>query len=368
MTQDRINLGKRTYPRMPSWLLKGFNPKALASLFIQARSEIVRRMDNLLYIKRFILGIVMLLVLSPGLCEAKVQGGMVLMFDDGYPDWVTTIAPELARVGGVATGFVLLNSIRSEKLTYEDLRNLQNHYGWEIGNHTEHHYNAAEFVKRKGMSTWARNELEAASNELRSHGLNIRSMVFPYNVFTPELSREAMKRFETFRDPELFFIASDARAHGPIPGREIDISQFVPLELIFKWIDLAHDRGDLLFLYGHQVLPDAEFQTGTVEAVSQHTLIAKDNLRPSAAPDLYLVPDTSCRFSGSPIRVVQVEGNKIQAGRGDLARLTKPGATFMIGPGYGTRLSDFRKMIAYAAQRLKFYTVHQVVGGQWRKN
>jgi peptidoglycan/xylan/chitin deacetylase (PgdA/CDA1 family) len=368
MTPNRINFGKRNYPRKPSWLLKGFNPKRLASLFIQARSGVVRWRDNLLAAKGILLGIVMLLLLSPGLCEAKVQGGIVLAFDDGYPDWMTTIAPELARVGGVATGFPTVNSIRSEKITYEDLRKLQNHYGWEIGTHTYHHYNSAEFVKRKGLSPWVRNELESASKELRSHGLNIRSMVFPFNVFTPALSREAMKRFETFRDPELFFIASDVREYGPIPGRGIDIAQFVPLELIFKWIDLAHDRGDLLFLYGHQVLPDSEFQTGTVKAVSQHTLIARDNLRPSAAPDLYLAPDISRQFSANPIGVVQVEGNKIQAGRGDLARLTKPGATFMIGPGYGTRLSDFRKMIAYAAQRLKFYTVHQVVGGQWRKN
>jgi peptidoglycan/xylan/chitin deacetylase (PgdA/CDA1 family) len=368
MIADRIITGNRNYPLSLSRLLSTFNPKGLTSSFIRARSGVAKWRDNLLAAKKISLGIVMLLILSSGLCEAKVQGGLVLAFDDGYPDWVTTIAPELARVGGVATCFPTLNSIRLEKITYEDLRKLQNHYGWEIGTHTYHHYNAADFVNRKGMSAWVRNELEAGAKELRAHGLNVRSMVFPYDVFTPELCREVRKRFETYRDPELFFIAPGLGDNGPIPGREMDTAQFVPLELIFKWIDLAHDRGALLFLFGHQVLPDAEFQTGTVEAVSQHTLIAKDTLRPSAAPDLYLVPDTSCRFSGNPIRVVQVEGNKIQAGRGDLARLTKPGATFMIGPGYGTRLSDFRKMIAYAAQRLKFYTVHQVVGGQWRKN
>ena len=59
----------------------------------------------------------MLLVLSPGLSDAKVQGGFVLMFDDGYSGGVTTIAPEVARVGGVATAYVTLNSIRAEKLT-----------------------------------------------------------------------------------------------------------------------------------------------------------------------------------------------------------------------------------------------------------
>ena len=47
------------------------------------------------------------------------------MFDDGYSGWVTTVAPELARVDGFATTYVTLNSIRAEKLTYEDLRTLQ---------------------------------------------------------------------------------------------------------------------------------------------------------------------------------------------------------------------------------------------------
>jgi hypothetical protein len=316
--------------------------------------------------KIFLVGF-LLLWLTPSLGQAEVRGGLVLTFDDGYPSWITTIAPELARVGGVATGFVGMARIRAENLTFEDLRTLQNRYGWEIGTHTYHHYNAKEFVERKGMSAWVSKELEAAAKELRSQGLNIRSMVFPHNAFTPQLSKEVMRRFESFRNPELFFIASGAREDGSIPGREMDISQFVPLELIFKWIDLAHNQGQLLFLYGHKVLPDNEFFTGTVESVSQHTLISRESLRSVSKTDLYLVPDISRRFMGVPIPVVSVEGNRIQVGRGDLSRLTKPGATFMIGPGYSMRLSDFRAIIDYARPRLKFFTVHQAVSGQWRR-
>ena len=125
--------------------------------------------------------------------------------------------------------------------------------------------------------------------------------------------------------------------------------------------------GRFLFLFGHQVLPDSEFFTGRVESISEHTLVARGNLRSFSEPDLYLVPDTSRRNSGLPIRVLGIEGNKIQVGRGDLTRLTEPGATFMLGPGYGIPLSNFREIIQYAAQRLKFYTVHQVVSGQWRQ-
>ena len=76
---------------------------------------------------------------SQGLTETR--GGLVLMFDDGYPNWASTIAPELARVGGVATGYVCVFRVKSEKLTYADLHELQDCYGWEIGSHTYHHFN-----------------------------------------------------------------------------------------------------------------------------------------------------------------------------------------------------------------------------------
>jgi peptidoglycan/xylan/chitin deacetylase (PgdA/CDA1 family) len=311
---------------------------------------------------------VMLLVLSPGLSEAKVQGGIVLMFDDGYAGWVTTIAPELDRVGGVATAYVTLNSIRAEKLTFEDLRTLQNRYGWEIGTHTNHHFNPREFVKRKGLAAWTSQELDLAVRDLRRQGLEVRNLSFPFDATSPEIQATVARRLESFRRPAPLALGSGLREDLSIPGTEISLANYVPMELIKKWIDLAHNQDSLLFLYGHQVLPDAEFVTGTVETAKLHTLTATAAIKPIAEADLYLVPDTTRRFLGVPMRVVSIEGKQVQLGRGDLSRLTKPGATFMIGPGYGMSLSDFREMIAYAAKRLKFFTVHQVVDGKWRKN
>jgi peptidoglycan/xylan/chitin deacetylase (PgdA/CDA1 family) len=345
-----------------------FNPKGLTSLSIRARSGIVRRMHNLLNAPGLIFGIVLLLVLSPGLSEARVQGGIVLMFDDGYSGWVTTVAPELARVGGVATAYVTLNSIRAEKLTYEDLRTLQNRYGWEIGTHTNHHFNPLEFVKRQGLSAWISQELDPAIRELRRQGLVVRNLSFPFDATSPEIQTAVAKRLESFRRPAPLALGRGVLEDQSIPGTEISLANYVPMALIRKWIDLAHNQGSVLFLYGHQVLPDAEFVKGTVEAATRHTLTATVTIKPVAEPDLYLVPDTAQRFLGVPMRVVSIEGKQIQVGRGDLARLTRPGATFMIGPGYGMSVANFREMIVYAAQRLKFYTVHQVVDGKWRQN
>lgn len=367
ITQCTIS-GIRKYLIALYRLHKAFNPEGLKSLFIQARSGIISRRNNLLNAKKFIWGIVMLLVLSPGIGEAKVQGGLVLMFDDGYSGWVTTIAPELARVDGVATAYVTLNSIRSEKLTYQDLRTLQDRYGWEIGTHTNHHFNPREFVKRKGLAAWTSQELDPAIRELQRQGLKVRNLSFPFDATSPEIQAQVAKRLESFRRPAPLALGSGVREDHSIPGTEISLANYVPLALIKKWIDLAHNQDSLLFLYGHQVLPDADFVTGTVETAKLHTLTSTASIKPLAGADLYLVPDMARRFLGVPMRVVSIEGKQIQVGRGDLSRSTKPGATFMIGPGYGMSLSNFREIIAYAAQRLKFFTVRQAVDGQWRKN
>jgi hypothetical protein len=367
MIADRVNLANGKYPPSRSGLLRASQPMALTPLGIRVGSEMVRRMGNLRNPNRLILGIIIILVLSAVSAQAKVQGGIVLMFDDGYAGWVTTIAPELAQVGGIATAYVTLNSIRAAKLTYEDLRTLQDCYGWEIGTHTNHHFNPREFVKRKGLAAWTSQELDAALRELRRQGLEVRNLSFPFDATTPEIQAVVASRLESYRRPAPLALGGSLRGDHSIPGTEISLANYVPMELIKKWIDLAHNQDSVLFLYGHQVLPDAEFVTGTVADAKLHTLTATAPVKPLAGADLYLVPDTGQRFLGVPMRVVSVEGKQIQVGRGDLSRLTKPGATFMIGPGYGMSLTNFREMIAYAAQRLKFLTVHQVLDGQWRK-
>jgi len=66
----------------------------------------------------------------------REKGVMILAFDDGSPSWVNTVAPELAAVGGVATGYVNNHRIRRGELSFEDLAVLQDRYKW--GNRDAH--------------------------------------------------------------------------------------------------------------------------------------------------------------------------------------------------------------------------------------
>ncbi|MBF0338202.1 MAG: polysaccharide deacetylase family protein [Nitrospirae bacterium] len=311
-----------------------------------------------------LLGTTLLLVLFalPVLSYAgEKKGGFVLSFDDGYPSWMSVVADKLASVGGKATGFVNNHRLQGGKLSYGDVLTLQNKYGWEIGTHTYHHHNAPQYVKKNGLADWLSKELDASVKDLESHGLIIKNIVFPYNEFTPELKTEVLKRLESLRNRDILPISKGLREDKTFPGSAIDMSQYTPLDLIFKMIDMAADKGEYLFLYGHEILPDEQFIAGSVESVSQNSITTSEAVPPiSNGVTLCMIPDSRVRYHGPSVKIVSISDKTINVSANALQTLTKPGANFLIGPCYGMRISDFNKMIDYAATRLKFYTAHEI--------
>src|SRR5512137_2260359 len=87
--------------------------------------------------------------LAPGARgEPPKRGGLVLQFDDGWSSWRTLVAPELARVGGKATGFVCNQYLHAARITVADLLALQGEFGWEIGSHSYQHRNAVNEARK----------------------------------------------------------------------------------------------------------------------------------------------------------------------------------------------------------------------------
>ncbi|MEW6185701.1 MAG: polysaccharide deacetylase family protein, partial [Thermodesulfobacteriota bacterium] len=306
--------------------------------------------------KNWIIALGLLFLAGTGWAEVK-KGALVLSFDDGYPSWIQIIAPELAKVGGKATGFVNNQRINNKFISFEDLRTLQNQYGWEIGTHTYHHFNAVEYVRQKGLETWAAEEMDRSVKELTAQGLQVRSLVFPFNVYNQALSEKVREKFTSFRRRgEQFPLAEGRGADGSMPGKGIDLAGYVPLDLLFQWIEYTHSQNKLLFLYGHDVLPDEHFFEGRVASVGSDSVFALEEIPFAEKEGVCLVPDKERKAQGNPLRVNKIEGKIIKASPTDLRRLTAPGATFILGPCYGTPLSYFQKAITFASSRLKFLT------------
>ncbi len=303
--------------------------------------------------------------------DAEVRrGALALQFDDGWSSWRTLVAPQLARVGGRATGFVNNQYVANGRITLEDLRALQDGYGWEIGTHTYNHHHAVRFVQQHGLEVWCAEQLERSVAELRGAGLKVGQLVFPFNAYSPEIARAALGRgVGSYRRADTLALAAGRREDGSLPGTSIDLSRHLPLATLKQWVDLAHERDQVLFLYGHRVLPDEAFVTGRVVRVTARELVAEGLPAVPAGEDTVLVPDLARRGASVQLGAeVRFDGQTLRVPEGapDLTRLTAPGATFLIGPAYGTRLSDFVALVDYAAARLNFYTVSEIVEGRHR--
>ncbi len=295
------------------------------------------------------------------------RGGFVLQFDDGWTSWRTLVAPELARVGGKATGFVNNQYIQNGRITLADLRALQDEFGWEVGSHTYNHHNAIRYVQQHGLTDWTENQLARSLNELRQAGIRVSNLVFPFNVYSPETSRAALAHgIDSYRRADAIALAAGRRADGSLPATAIDLTRFLPLTLLKQWVDLAHAQDQLLFLYGHRILADEAFVVGRVVEVTDHELVAETEVPLPQGEDVVLVPDITRRSPVGSIGSLTVEGRRIRVpeGKTHLTKLTAPGATFLIGPAYGTRLSDFSSLVEYASKRLTFYTVSDIVAGK----
>lgn len=291
----------------------------------------------------------------------------MLQFDDGWTEWRTELAPELAKWNGKATVFVNNKYIASGRITIADLLALQNDFGWAIGTHTVSHHHAPRFVRQYGIERWVAAELEPSLAQFVEAGLVIRSLVFPFNESTPELEAAALKHVECFRRRDRLAIAEGLRADRSFPATSIDSTQFIPLSLLKQWIDLAHRRGELLFLYGHRVLPDSAFVTGRIVSIEAQAIVMDTDVEMKPDEEYALVPDTERRGLGSqPLRILRAEGRHIVVEDGSSIQQIRTGAPFLVGPAYGTRMSEFQELIQYAADRLNFYTIHDILDGRHR--
>ncbi len=289
-------------------------------------------------------------------------GALVLSFDDGSSNWLEVVAPELREVGGKASAFVN-NQYLPGRISFGELRRLRDEFGWEIGSHGFHHVNAPSRVRRIGLEAWVAEELDASLQGLRSEGFTPGIFVFPYNEFDEALAAAALGRVRSLRRavPMAFARSRPSSFH---PATCIDMAAHVPLEQLVTWIDAAARANAALFLYAHRILPDEAFVEGRVIAVREGELEVDTPLPPvPPAESWMLVPDLGARVVRSGgLFVRSTDGPFLRVDAQDLPELTRPGATFRIGPAQATPLSDFRALLRHAHTRgLRFLTVGEAL-------
>ncbi|KUG61063.1 hypothetical protein AVL61_07810 [Kocuria rosea subsp. polaris] len=137
-------------------------------------------------------------------------------FDDGNLSALTQAAPTLQQHGLTGTNYVTTgcvgmttapNACRANPgvpyMTWDQILQLQNTYGWEIGSHTVSHRclvsagNGCQADKLTGPEVDA--ELSNSKSALAAHGINATAFAPPYGDYDPTVMAEVAKHYSSMR-------------------------------------------------------------------------------------------------------------------------------------------------------------------------
>lgn len=225
------------------------------------------------YIKSFGYGLILsvfsfFLGLSPVSAAANIPNPtprVVFTFDDGYASAVTKAAPILAKYGFVGVEYVTTDFIGQENyLAWDQVRSLQNDYGWEIGAHSLTHPLMTE-ISRSRIDREARD----SKSILVAQGLNVSTFATPFGDYDNRVLASIAKYYVAHRP------FHDQQNHNVWPNNDLllyvrQVQAGISVEVVKSYVDQAKQSNALLILVFHDIKdspsPDPEeFEYGTAD-------------------------------------------------------------------------------------------------------
>lgn len=203
-----------------------------------------------------------------------------LNFDDGYRDVYQNALPILDRYNIKATCFINSGSIGlAHLMSWEELSELQNVYGWEIGGHGYSHAMLSELSFEE-----ARAEIEADYMLLSEKGFAPKSFALPYGICPHEYLSIIKARYQNIRS------TNDLSMHQPID--RLNLSYFpyhhgwTAQKIKDRILQAMADKEALLIIGFHQVGFTENWQDCPPAVLEQICeFIAKKGLRTMTTKD-----------------------------------------------------------------------------------
>ncbi len=177
-------------------------------------------------------------------------GRVSLTFDDGFESTYTNVLPILSAKGIKGTAFITTSYIgQPGSMTWDQVRELQNSYGWEIGNHTLTHAELPIVT-----TTQMLNEINQSKSILESQGLNITSFASPFGAHNNAVLAEIDKTHNLHRG----FWERDYMNTYPYDKTVLaveSVESTTTVAQVKSWIDQAKANNEWLILVFHEVLP-----------------------------------------------------------------------------------------------------------------
>lgn len=189
-------------------------------------------------------------------------GQITIRLDDGYEDYYTTIAPLLQQYNAKAIAGIIASippksntDAFSNYLNWDEIRGLQNTYGWEICDHSYTHTN--------NFSDWndVYTELVYSKTILESEGIHVNTYIAPYGYFDQKVDI-ALRRYYT---------AACATTEDYVKPENIDPYRLptipMPSDSTSIWDDIkmVADSGYWAIFYTHMGSPS----TGQIEEICE---------------------------------------------------------------------------------------------------
>jgi peptidoglycan/xylan/chitin deacetylase (PgdA/CDA1 family) len=212
-------------------------------------------------------------------------------FDDGLASAYTTAAPTLAAYGLAGTGYITTDCIGMTTvpnacpadndmpyMSWEQLTNLQNTYGWEIGGHTKSHPQlATDGLTDAELSQ----QIAGGKQALVDHGFNPVSFAAPYGDYDNRVLAEVAKHYSSFRG--FWDVDNNVWPFNDYLINNMQVQTGVSVNQVKAKIDEAIANNQWLVLTFHEIRANAstdpqdyQYKTADLDAIAAYVKTKQD--------------------------------------------------------------------------------------------
>ena len=189
---------------------------------------------------------------SLSLLENNNKAIVTFTFDDAVGTQFTNAVPILSKYNYSATTYVPIAWLdRPNRLSIEQLKVMQDDYGWDISSHTINHVDVSQITSKQRLE----NEIGRPKQFLLDNGFEkgAEHFAYPFGTFNSDAAMDVIKKhYKTARivrgDIETIPVADLHRL------RVIYVLSLTPPDLVLDRIDRAIDNGDWAILVFHGIV------------------------------------------------------------------------------------------------------------------
>lgn len=184
-------------------------------------------------------------------------GAVSLSFDDGLLSAYTEALPILEEYGIRGTSYVYPEAqVEKEKgggyedfMSWDQIKSLQDDYGWEIGSHAYSHPHLTQIPKYQ-----MRREIKVAYKQFKRRGINAAGFASPYGEYNDNVLNY-VSRYHSYHRNAFGGAFNDLSTQNDYNLNAVEVAYDMTPDQVKTLIDEAVSDNKWLILYWHDLVP-----------------------------------------------------------------------------------------------------------------